>query len=349
MIRIGIVGFGYMGRVHFKHFSSSDDVEVVAICDPNADKFDFLNQIRGNISDSKLKIDLNKIKLYKDFDEMLALETLDAVSIALPTHLHSEFSIRALNLGIHVFCEKPIALNLKQGEDMIKAAEENKKILQVGHCIRFWPEYLKMREFVKSGVFGNVKVAKFIRLSPAPQWSYNNWLDDQSLSGGILVDLHIHDSDYINSLWGLPQSVKTSGLKIHQRNYDYIRTDYSYNESMMVTAEAAWCMPENFEFKMGFFIHFEHAVIQYDSAMNPSLKIFPDDKESYSPQIQIGDGYSNEILYFIRLLQGKDKPGMCTMRESLSSLELVFAERESLKNNTVNTIQNLQYSSDNYL
>ena len=164
MLRVGVVGFGFMGRMHYANWSKGKDAKVVAICDADPNALKNKDGSAGNIEGADEKIDFDGLELYSDVSDMLAKANLDAVSITLPTFLHTKFSIMALEAGVHVLCEKPMALNADECNKMIAAADKSGKILQIGHCIRFWPEYAKAKEIIDSGEYGKVIAATFKRL-----------------------------------------------------------------------------------------------------------------------------------------------------------------------------------------
>ena len=202
MLRVGILGFGFMGRIHHANYKKIEQVKVTAICDIRADIVEITQQARGNIKGTDDPVDFSLFKIYRDFDKLLENEELDALSIALPTHLHAKFSQIALQAGVHVFCEKPMALNVSQCSEMIAASQKSGKVLQIGHCVRFWPEYAKAKEFIDSGQYGNVIAATFQRLGAMPTWG-DNWFANEQLSGGMAMDMHIHDSDFVQYLFGI--------------------------------------------------------------------------------------------------------------------------------------------------
>ena len=181
---------------------------MVAICDIDEEKFEnkFLS---GNIDVGNAQYDFSKYRLYTDIDDMLEKEELDIVDIALPTYLHAEVSVKALNKGINVLCEKPMALTVEECRKMIEAAEKNNRKLMVAQCLRFWPEYEYLKECVETKRFGDVLSGYFFRGGSTPKWSYQNWLLKKEKSGGVILDQHIHDVDMINWLFGTPEAVSS--------------------------------------------------------------------------------------------------------------------------------------------
>ena len=114
MVHVGLVGCGFMGRMHYALWNAMDGVEVAAICYTDPERLKQATDVSGNIDGAAESIDFDRVKLYSDFDRMLMECDLDAVSVTLPTDLHAEFSIRALEAGVHVLCEKPMALDVPQ-------------------------------------------------------------------------------------------------------------------------------------------------------------------------------------------------------------------------------------------
>jgi len=332
MLRIGIVGFGFMGRMHYSNWSVLDSVEVTAICDTDPNIIENSKKACGNIEVASQTINFDNLKVYTNYEKMLSDGIVDAVSITLPTHLHSDFSIKALNAGLHVLCEKPMALNVQQCDDMIAAARRSGKILQIGHCVRFWPEYAKTKEIVDSGRYGKVIFATFQRLSLLPTWSADNWLEDQKRSGGMILDLHIHDSDYVQYLFGPPNAVYSFGGKNTDYGLTHVVTQYFYDNDneKVVTAEGSWQMMPSFVFEMSFNIGLENGTICYDCTREPAFKVYPADGNAYTPEVAEGDGYSLEIAHFAQLVKGRMMPEITTLEHSKESVRIVQAEIESI-------------------
>ena len=332
MIKVGIIGFGFMGRTHFRCWKALEDVEIAAVCETNSQIANGLKKEAGNIEQAGDIIDLRNVKIYTDIDEMLNIEKLDAVSITLPTYLHAEYSIKAMSKGIHVLCEKPMALNVEDCERMILEAKNTGKILQIGHCIRFWPEYAKAKEIIDTSNYGKVIAATFQRLGAAPTWSADNWLLNEKLSGGIALDLHIHDTDFVQYLFGMPDSVHSSGVKNSEGNLIHIVTQYHY-DNILVTAEGGWTMMPSFGFQMSFNIAMEKATLVYDLTRKPTFRLCPFDGDAFTPEFQEGDGWLLEVEHFAKAVRGEKVEPIITLAQSMNSVRIVQAEKESIMQN----------------
>ena len=333
MLRIGIVGWGFMGKMHFRCYKSDTNVEVTAICDADAKQLQNSSGVSGNISGAEDDLDLSNIALYSDLSKMLVEEKLDALSIASPTFLHASQTIEALNEGVHVFCEKPMALNSSDCREMAEVAKQSGKTLQIGHCIRFWPEYVQAKEIIDSQKYGKVSAATFQRLSLTPTWSWDNCFLDGKRSGGAMLDLHIHDTDYVQYVFGMPKEVFSRGVIGPSGEFDHTVTQYLYGNDCVITAEGGWIMAPGFGFEMSFKIMLEKATLVYSSAQEPTFRIFPIDGETIIPEIPTGDGYSFEIQHFVDTLSGKAVPSIITPEQSGDSVKIIEAEKESIRNN----------------
>lgn len=313
-MKIGIIGLGFMGGVHLKAWQQITDAQVAAVCDANPI---FKEAKQGNIASASGELNLDGIAVYTDIAEMLANESLDAVSITLPTHLHKAVSIQCLEADVHVLCEKPMALNSDDCEAMISAASDAGKELMIAHCIRFWPAYAWLKQAADQETYGKVHSAEFERLSSMPAWSEDSWFSDPKKSGGIALDLHIHDLDFIQHLFGATEQIQSRTVKLKDGNPGYIQSWVDYPENRTVTATASWMMPESFGFKMAFTISFENAAVVFDGQ---TLQVFADDAEPLTPELPEGDGYQHEIQYFAELIQGEANETIITPEQAAESV-----------------------------
>jgi predicted dehydrogenase len=330
MLRVGIAGFGFMGRMHYRRWKMLPEAQVVAICDANPNIQEDTKRAVGNIKGAEGEIDFTGLEVYHSFDELLAKARPDAISLTLPTYLHAEFSERALSRGIHVLCEKPMALNVADCDRMIEAARRSGKVLQIGHCVRFWPEYAKAKEIVDSGQYGKVVAGMFQRLGAPPGWSVDNWFVDEQRSGGVALDLHIHDTDYVQYLFGMPKAVCSHGAKGPGGQLIHLVTDYDYGEDKVIVAEGGWGMTGAFGFEMSFNLVLEKATIVYDLTRTPMFRVCPKEGKEFTPEVADGDGYRHEIEHFARSIRGADVKPIITLEQSRNSVRIVEAERKSI-------------------
>src|SRR5262245_29443540 len=211
MVRIGIVGIGFMGMIHYLAAGKVKGARVTALCSRDQKKLDGdWRGIRGNFGRPGQVMDLGKIKKYQQLDDLLADPDIDLVDVCNPTHLHPETALAALRAGKHVLVEKAIALEPREADAMLKAADKAGKLLMVAHVLPFFPEFAYAAEAVRSGAHGKLLGAHFTRVISRPDWSAD--IGDAAKTGGPAVDLHIHDTHFIGLLCGVPARVFSTGV-----------------------------------------------------------------------------------------------------------------------------------------
>lgn len=303
MIKVALVGIGAMGRGHYDNYIRLMDegfpVKLVAICDIDPDRLKGKGP-GGIINTGIVPIDADRFAFYTDYDTMLASEQLDYVDIALPTYLHAEASLKALDKGLHVLCEKPMARTVDECRMIIEASRRNDRKLMIGQCLRFWPEYEYLKACVDDGRYGEVMSGYFFRGGGTPRWSFENWLLNKAKSGGCLLDQHIHDVDTINWLFGMPEAVSTlARVVVPGSGYDAVSTNYRYPDGKVINAQDDWTLNGEFGFTMQFRVNFETGNLLYGS---DGLKAYPNEGTAFVPELSKNQGYYYEIRYFINAI-----------------------------------------------
>ncbi|MBC7771713.1 MAG: Gfo/Idh/MocA family oxidoreductase, partial [Pyrinomonadaceae bacterium] len=256
---------------------------------------------------------------------------VDALSICTQTDTHVELALAAIAAGKHVLIEKPVAVTLIEVERVAAAAKGAKTrdgkalVCMPGLCMRFWPGWPFVRECVRDGRFGKVKSATFHRLGTPPRWS-NEFYLDAARSGGALVDLHIHDADFIRWCFGDPESVSSVGSTNH------LTTVYKYaNGPGHVVAEGGWGHSPGFGFRMRYVISFEGATVDFDLARTPTVLVHRDGK-SEAAEIQAKSAYQLQMEHFVGCIA---RPGEVEQRARMGDAagvaRLLERERESLE------------------
>ncbi len=322
MIKIGLIGCGFMGTMHANCYNAIDGVQVVAVADVRRDKAEAL----AALSDAKI---------YATGMELIENETLDAIDICLPTYLHASHAEAAMRKCKNVFIEKPVALTVKECERLLKVQKETGAGVQVGQVIRFWDEYVWLKDLIDSKNYGEVQNAAFRRMSPRPD-GWEHWFLDSDKSGGAALDLHIHDVDYMLYVFGEPKSFSTVLAHGGERN-SYVATvaDY-FGKSVLI--EGSWDFPADYPFEMMFRVKFEKAVAEYT---HEGLRLYTDNgmqnvvlKKEFTAQVEgagnISDlgGYYNELKYFTDCLKAGTKPEKASLYDAVGSVKFVLKETE---------------------
>ena len=328
MVRVGIVGLGFMGRMHYRCWKALPGARITAICESNPKVLASAGEpSKGNVEGAADHIDLNELNVHSDLGELLAAGSVDALSITLPTFLHADTTVQALQAGAHVLCEKPMALSVADCDRMTAAARTAGRVLQIGHCIRFWPEYVVTRQLIQGGEYGRPIAASFRRFTALPTWSPDSWFADEQRSGGQPLDLHIHDTDYIHHVFGVPAAVSS----VADGPQTYISTQYHYENGPAVVAESTWRMAPAFGFEMSFVVVLERATILFDSTRSPAFRVCPPEGPAFTPEVPAGDGYSREVEHFARALAGATVEPVITPQDARETIRLVLAEKQAAR------------------
>ncbi len=325
MIRIGLLGAGFMGSTHGRAYLHIPGVEVVAILDRNPDKAANLAQEIGS------RVESDPEKIYRDPD-------IDIIDVTLPTPSHPEFAIRGLESGKHVIIEKPLALTLAEAEAILEIARRSNRYLMVAHVIRFWPEYEAVQSVIRSGRLGKPLLATAYRLSGMPQWA--EWFSNPNLSGGAVLDLQIHDLDYMNLLFGSPRTISAIGLQDETGGWNHVITQVEY-EVGRANVEASCIQPRDFPFTAGLRVlceggaleyHFRGGGASFEQGQPTSFLLVhepgqPNQPLPYSP----GDGYVNELAYFIHCVKTGIPPARITPADACLAVETALLSRQALE------------------
>ena len=322
MKKVGLIGCGFMGGCHANCYTSlTDKVKVVAVADVRAD---FAKEIADKFG----------AEIYSDAAQLIEKADVDYVDICLPTHLHEKYAVMAMKKGLDVFCEKPVCRTKEEAENLLKVQKETGRTVQVGQVIRFWNEYVYLKNVKEAGTYGKVVGANFRRVSPRPAWAWENWLHTASQSGGMALDFHIHDIDFVRYLLGEPKKITASGVPEEGGLSDYIHTTYHYDD-MVATAEGCWNYPKDFPFSMSFTVKFEKATIELDT--KGAFTVYPVDGEKFSPDLgeisvdpsakgnisSLG-GYHTELAYFLDMLDNPEMKNIASLEEGTRSVVLAL-------------------------
>jgi len=204
-IRAAIIGTGGISNVHMSGYKAREDVEIAAVCDID------LPKARAYAD----KYGIAQEHVYENYNEMLAKENIDCVSVTTWNAAHAPATIAALDAGKHVICEKPMALNGQLARDMAAAAKRNNRVLMIGFVRRYGNDARVVRDFIQSGAVGDIYYAKasYLRRHGFP----GGWFGDKEYSGGgPLIDLGVHVIDLSRYLMGNPKPVSVYGATFHK-------------------------------------------------------------------------------------------------------------------------------------
>ena len=339
-VKVGIIGLGFMGTTHWSIYKGMKDAVITAVADVDAAKRrGDVSKVVGNIGggDNSKPLDLTGVKVYASGFDLIKDADVDIVDICVPTPDHADLVLAAFAAGRHVFCEKPLCRDLAQLRRIMRAAKKVKTFFNVGLCVRAWPEYRHAWEYYKSGKAGKMRSATFKRISPSVDGNaWKNWFMDGALSGGALLDLHVHDVDEVNYFFGVPRSITAAGAKgiVSKGGVDHVVAVYDYRDGTLVTAEGGWAAAKGTPFEMSFTIVCEKATLKLDAS---GYHIYPVKGKPITPKCDVKagpTGWHQELAYFVRCVRDGVAPVKYQTLESVeNTMKMTFAEMRGIDGN----------------
>lgn len=328
MIKVGLIGAGFMGKMHATCYEAlkAHGVMITAVADLD----------KGKSGEIALKSGASE---YETGMDLIKNADVDVIDICLPTYLHTEHVIAAMKSKKHVFVEKPVCLLPEDENLLLKTEKETGVTVMVGQCIRLWGEYAWLKKVTDSKEYGDIVTGVFKRISPKPTWSWNNWLHQPELSGGVALDMHIHDADFIRYLLGEPEILNVNASRDENGAIQQMFSAYRCNKALL-SSEVCWNYPDSFPFCMEYRVKFEHATAVYDSTSSPALMVYQDNGVCFSPELEKGfesdsnlggnvsslGGYYNELLYFIDKVKKGESIEIAPLSEGIKSVKMVLDE-----------------------
>ena len=326
MIRIGILGCGFMGGMHAACYQvlASQNVKVCGVNDSRPDFAQTLAEKYGAV-------------LFETPEAMLQSGDIDVIDICLPVDLHTKYAVAAMKAGKHVFIEKPVCLTEEEMSLLLQTEKETGVKVQVGQVIRHWKEYVWLKNAVETGTYGHVLSAQFQRLSARPTWAEADWVHQVRRSGGVAVEMHVHDVDFVRWLLGDPDTVRSQASRDANGVLQHITSLYGYGKDVSVMVEAGWDFPASFPFTAQYMVRMEKATVWFRDNV---LTVYPEDGEPFRPTLadacagvenaggNISDlgGYYNELKYFTEGLKGKNDLSVASLQTAISSVRLAWRE-----------------------
>jgi predicted dehydrogenase len=325
VIAVAILGGGFMGASHAANYKAlGGRVRVKTVASRTSDR-------------ARAVADSVGADLVGDLEAAIGDPEIDVVDVCLPTPLHRQVTEAALAAGKHVFLEKPIALSLEDADAIVAAAERSDRLFMVGLVLRFWPEYAELRRRVAAGELGRPLAVSTHRLSPPADW--NDWMGDPAQSGGVPVDLLIHDFDQMNWLLGTP---RRAYAQAPVPGHVLAIVDYDRAEGI---AEGSMAMPRSYPFASNVRVLCEGGVAEYAFSAAPAedggnigasaaprgLRLYPEGGEPVTVPVESADPWGPELAYFVDCVEQGREPEQGTGPQARAALAVSLAAARSLE------------------
>lgn len=320
MLSVLVLGAGTMGKTHIRAYQKMKNVKLAGVVDISQPEFPENNQLQ----------------FFSTFEEAIAkLDGIDAVDICLPTFLHKEYAKKAAVLGKHIICEKPLARTLEDSKEILNVCKENNVKLFVGHVVRFFPEYKQAKDIVDSGMIGKPEFVRMTRNSRFPE-SWNDWYSNKQRSGGLILDLIIHDIDFLRWCFGDVKSVNAKSL--HRHKYpkkECALVTLHFENGVTAQVEGSWSH-EKFATKFEF--TGDKGKMEFDSSKENHLVTVAANDQSdkdagiiHASHAQVSP-YYEELAHFAACIENDEEP-ILTPDDAYEAVRISLAAIKSMEMN----------------
>ncbi len=323
MLRVGIVGAGTMGRTHASAYMKLPNTQLVGFYD--ADQA-FAQRVASQFG----------VKAIESYDALL--QQVDMVDICTPTPTHLELVLKSASAGKHILCEKPLGRTLEQCEQMIEAVNKAGVTLMPAQVLRFFPEFKQARDLVLAGAVGTPAAIRTRRGGPYPR-AANDWYADFEQSGGPILDMVIHDFDWLRWTFGEVERVFAKALTFKNLDHiDYALITLRLKSGAIAHVEANWADPSGF--KVDFEIAGDAGMIAFDSRFAMPLFVAKADTGGGGGGVAVPesplaeDPYMLEIQHFVDSVEAGRQPSI-TAEDGMKAVEIALAAIESVRTGKV--------------
>jgi predicted dehydrogenase len=326
MHKIAIIGAGMISNSHAKAISNIADAELIAVCDIK----------ESSAKNLALK---NGCVFYTDIETMLKKENdIEIVIIAVPTFLHNEVVSKCAKYKKHILCEKPLELTVKKTENLLESVHDANVIFMTAQVVRFWTGYVEIKKMYDSGEIGEVFLAYATRCSQMQSWG-NTWLVNPELGQGAILDMHVHDIDYLRYLLGPIDHAYCAAKKDETECFNSAFSTIAFKNGAKSVAQTSFNMQDGYPFTMTLQIIGTLATVEmkYCAGFNigerdsiaSELRIFKKGSEPIVKKLELYDGYTRQLEYFLNCVKKNSQPGKVPHDQNLEVIKAACAIRES--------------------
>ncbi len=327
-MKVLLIGAGTMGTVHAHSYANINAAELVGIADFRKEKVDEL--ARGV-----------RTQAFASFEEAIEqVGEVDVIDICLPTYLHKEFVEKAASYAENIICEKPLARNTAEAREIIDFCETNGKRLFVGHVVRFFPEYTRIKELVESGKVGKPGVVRTTRGGAFPV-GWENWYADFEKSGGLLLDLLLHDFDYLRGCYGEVERVFAKKLPLADQR-DYALVTLRFTNGVIAHLEGTWAHQG---FSSSIEVAGDQGIIDYNSAKVSPVRLMKKESTKTGGGVEVPESplhsspYQDELAHFLKCIESGTEP-LVTAEDAYYAIEIATAAQHSCETGEPVKLQN---------
>lgn len=320
-LNIGVLGAGFIGDIHLSCWEKIDGAEVKGVAEKSESRREMVSEGYG-------------FGTYENPDALFEGEELDVVDVCLPTPMHKKIIEKAVHNVSAIICEKPIARRMNEANEMKEIARRNGVELYIGHVVRFFPEYVKMRNRITEGEVGHPGVIRTFRGGASP-FGRAKWYKEVDKSGRILVDMLIHDFDWLRWTVGEVQSVYTKGLSFEKKEKDMALVNLRFKNGSIAHVEGSWAHPEDYPFTTKVEVAGSDGLLTFDSNNSVPLEVYKYEGEGGSgtgaPESPLSrNPWCKQLDHFLESFRLGRQPRV-TVEDSIEALKISLSALKSLE------------------
>jgi UDP-N-acetylglucosamine 3-dehydrogenase len=314
-VRLGLIGLGYIGKIHLRSCLSLKSAELVAVSDISRKALNFAKR-------------LGVKKTYTEYQQLLKDDSIDAVIIALPTHLHLSCAKDVAESGKHMLLEKPLARNVKEGEEIVSVANSNNVRLMVGYSVRFSPEFQSLKDRIESGELGDVQTGYATNITsgpffhraeddapcPVPDW----WFNKELTGGGALIDLGCHMLNLMRWYMGEISDIRSLfGFRFNLEVEDQATCLLEFTSGQSAIVNVGWFSQQS-QLRVDLFGTVAHSSVSHN-APSKALTAFKLMLRRFPPFFL---PHRRELMHFLECVREDTRP-LTSGEDALKDLEAI--------------------------
>ncbi|SFR64124.1 Gfo/Idh/MocA family protein [Halogeometricum limi] len=297
MQRVGLVGSGFMATTHATSYQEIADAEVVAVASLSDDREAFAAEHTPDAD------------VYGDAEEMMDDADVTMVDVCTPTPTHRSLVEAAAERGLDAFCEKPLARTVADADAIVDAVEDAGITFMTGHVLRYFPEYVEAKRRIDAGEIGTLGTLHTERLSAPPRYGTNSWFGDKDQSGGVLLDMAIHDFDYLRWVVGevnrvFARTAEWDDGHLNQHSSVLLR----FEDGTTGHVEASWGYPDGSPFVTSYELAGDGGLLEFDARDENAVRVSGGAEGANAPSSPLAKSpYTQELEHFVDCVEtGRD-------------------------------------------
>ncbi len=314
-MRVGIAGVGFMGTTHAAAWAATPATLAGFVAETTTEAEGLAAQYQARV--------------YPSFADLLA--DVDVVDVCTPTHLHHPLALEAAAAGKHVICEKPLARTVEQGQAMLRACRAAGVKLLPAQVVRFFPEYALAKAAVDAGQIGRPAIIRLARGSYRPKKPVGNWFLEFEKSGGMLLDMLIHDFDYSRWVAGEVESVFARSVSAREPDapVDYSLAILRHAGGALTHVAGAWAYPPP-TFRTGLEIAGDRGLIEFDSDATAPIRTLLRQPAGSAPDVGLPASPLRESPFVTQIKEfyealAHDRPARVSAADGLAAVQIALA------------------------